>query len=48
MLIRRRLPGRVTLLEVAPGRYLPESNAILWYIGGGTPLAPEDRIKAIR
>src|SRR5690348_3654559 len=23
--------GRVPLLEVAPGRYLPESNAILWY-----------------
>jgi len=37
--------GRVPLLEVAPGRYLPESNAILWYIGGGTPLAPEDRIE---
>ena len=32
------------LLEVAPGRYLAESNAILWYIAGGTPLAPEDRI----
>src|SRR5438067_12403780 len=32
------------LIEVAPGRYLPESNAILWYIAGGTPLAPEDRI----
>jgi glutathione S-transferase len=36
--------GRVPLMEVAPGRYLPESNAILWYIAGGTPLAPEDRI----
>jgi len=36
--------GRVPLLEVAPGRYLPESNAILWYIAGGTPLAPENRI----
>ncbi len=36
--------GRVPLLEVAPGRYLPESNAILWYIAGGTALAPEDRI----
>src|SRR5215467_10791869 len=36
--------GHVPLLEVAPGRYLPESNAILWYIAGGTPLAPEDRI----
>jgi glutathione S-transferase len=36
--------GHVPLLEVAPGRYLPESNAILWYIAGGSPLAPEDRI----
>jgi glutathione S-transferase len=36
--------GHVPLLEVAPGRYLSESNAILWYVAGGTPLAPEDRI----
>jgi glutathione S-transferase len=36
--------GQVPLLEVAPGRYLAVSNAILWYIAGGTPLAPEDRI----
>src|SRR5262249_11773740 len=36
--------GHVPLLEVTPGRYLAESNAILWYIAGGTPLAPEDRI----
>jgi glutathione S-transferase len=36
--------GHVPLLEVAPGRYLPESGAILWYIAGGTALAPEDRI----
>jgi glutathione S-transferase len=35
--------GRVPLLEVAPGRYLPESNAILWYIAGHTPLFPENR-----
>jgi glutathione S-transferase len=36
--------GHVPLLEVAPGRYLAESNAILWYIAGGTPLAPDNRI----
>ncbi len=36
--------GQVPLLEVAAGRYLAESNAILWYIAGGTPLAPDDRI----
>jgi len=36
--------GRVPVLEVAPGRHITESNAILWYIAGGTSLAPEDRI----
>src|ERR1700749_2548906 len=36
--------GQVPLLEVAPGRFLAESNAILWYIAGGSALAPEDRI----
>ncbi|MPZ57331.1 MAG: glutathione S-transferase family protein [Rhizobiales bacterium] len=36
--------GQVPLLEVMPGRYLAESNAILWYVAGGTPLAPDDRI----
>src|SRR6478609_6896395 len=36
--------GQVPLLEVTPGRYLAESNAILWYLAGGTPLAPEDRV----
>jgi glutathione S-transferase len=36
--------GQVPLLEVAPDRYLAESNAILWYVAAGTPLAPEDRI----
>jgi glutathione S-transferase len=37
--------GQVPLLEVAPGRYLAESNAILWYLAGGTPLAPKERIE---
>jgi len=36
--------GHVPLLEAAPGRYLPESGAILWYLAIGSPLAPEDRI----
>jgi glutathione S-transferase len=36
--------GHVPLLEVTPGRYLPESNAILTYIATGTPLAPDHRI----
>ena len=32
--------GQVPLLEVAEGRYLAESNAILWYVTIGTALAP--------
>jgi glutathione S-transferase len=37
--------GRIPLLEVAPGRYISESNAILWFLAGGTTLAPEERIE---
>ena len=37
--------GQVPLLEVAPGRFIAESNAILWYVADGTPLAPDDRIE---
>lgn len=37
--------GQVPLLEVAPGRHIAESNAILWYVAGGSRLAPEDRIE---
>jgi glutathione S-transferase len=36
--------GQVPLLEVAPDRFIAESNAILWYVAVGSPLAPEDRI----
>jgi glutathione S-transferase len=34
--------GQVPLLEVSSGRYLAESNAILWYIAGGTHFALGD------
>jgi glutathione S-transferase len=37
--------GQVPLLEVEDGRYLAESNAILWYVGNGTPLSPDSRIE---
>jgi glutathione S-transferase len=36
--------GQVPLLEVAPGRYLAESNAILWHLVSRSSLRPEDRI----
>jgi glutathione S-transferase len=32
--------GKVPVLEIEPGTYLPESNAILWYLADGTPLLP--------
>jgi len=35
--------GRVPTLELEDGTFLPESNAILWYLGEGTPLLPEGR-----
>lgn len=43
--LARNPTGQVPLLEVAPGRYLAESNAILWYLTVGTPLAPQHRIE---
>ena len=36
--------GQIPLLEV-DGRYLAESNAILWYVAAGTPLSPESRLE---
>jgi glutathione S-transferase len=36
--------GQVPLLEVAPGRFIAESNAILWHLASDTPLRPQDRI----
>ena len=36
--------GQVPLLEVMPGRFIAESNAILWYVARSTALAPEDPI----
>ena len=36
--------GQVPLLEVAPGRYIAESNAIVWHLVSGSPLRPADRL----
>lgn len=36
--------GKVPLLEIAPGRYLAESNAILCYLAEGTPFWPAQRL----
>jgi glutathione S-transferase len=36
--------GRIPLLELEPGSYLAESNAILFYLAQGTPFLPEDNL----
>ena len=40
--------GRVPVLEVEPGVFLPESNAILSYLADGTPFWPRDRLLRAR
>jgi glutathione S-transferase len=35
--------GKIPVLETDDGRYLPESNAILWYLAEGTDFLPDDR-----
>jgi glutathione S-transferase len=37
--------GRVPLLELEPGKFLAESNAIIYYFAEGTPFFPEDRLE---
>lgn len=36
--------GRVPTLEISPGNFLPESNAILCYLADGTQFWPADRL----
>jgi glutathione S-transferase len=40
--------GKVPVLEIEPGTYLPESNAILCYLADGTRLLPADRLAKAR
>lgn len=35
--------GRIPVLELDDGSFLPESNAILWYLAEGTPFLPAER-----
>jgi glutathione S-transferase len=36
--------GRIPTLELEDGTYLPESNAILFYLAEGTPFLPTERL----
>lgn len=40
--------GRIPLLELEDGSFLPESNAILFYLANGTPFLPEGRLDRAR
>jgi glutathione S-transferase len=40
--------GKVPLLEIEPGTFLPESNAFLWYLADGTSLLPTDALPRAR
>jgi glutathione S-transferase len=42
--LARNANGRIPLLQLDDGTYLPESNAILWYLAEGTTLVPGDRL----
>jgi glutathione S-transferase len=40
--------GKAPVLEIEPGVFLPESNAILCYLADDTPLLPGDRLQRAR
>jgi glutathione S-transferase len=40
--------GKVPILELEDGSFLPESNAILHYLADGTPLLPAERLDRAR
>jgi glutathione S-transferase len=40
--------GRVPVLETEGGAFLPESDAILFYLAEGTPFLPDDRLGKAR
>jgi len=40
--------GKAPVLEIEPGNYLPESNAIICYLAEGTRLMPPERLARAR
>ena len=46
--LSRNANGQVPVLELADGDYLPESNAIMFYLADGTALVPDDRLDRAR
>jgi glutathione S-transferase len=46
--LARNPNGRIPLLELDDGSYLPESNAILYLLASGTPYLPDDTLGRAR
>jgi glutathione S-transferase len=46
--LARNPNGRIPTLELEHGSFLPESNAILWYLAEGTPYLPDGRLERAR
>jgi len=46
--LKKNPNGRIPTLELENGEYLPESNAIMWYLAEGTALLPADRLERAR
>lgn len=46
--LARNPNGKIPVLELPTGDYLPESNAILHYLAEGSPLLPNDRLARAR
>lgn len=46
--LARNPNGKVPVMGLEDGSFLPESNAILWYLAEGTPLLPADRLGRAR
>lgn len=42
--LEKNINGRVPTLQLDEEIYLPESNAILWYLAEDTPLLPRDKL----
>ncbi len=43
--LRMNPNGRIPLLELEDGTFVAESNAIVWYLAGGTPFLPDSRVQ---
>jgi glutathione S-transferase len=46
--LKKNPNGRIPVLEIEPGTFLAESDAILFYLAEGTPFLPTDRLDRAR